>query len=289
MKSTQQRAQEPPRNAGPESAPESPPSPPGKDAVRRGDFWISVLVLIFVLEFFITIVALCYGIIVTPPRREGEMVRIAFPWIGWFAAMLMAPALLLGLVQLLAGGRDARQTRREADWAGRLPERALKLYRLIRDMPLFVVCLAFIALGATLLTIDSALALVKGIALALVPYVPYFIGAFTAFAAVIAALMAWFRYKNNKLLADYAFRREVLEKTGIILVDDAGKALLPPPGWKGEKGADYAIGSISDAMQATDNALPRALPAKALPAAPDEVLPAASGDETDSDPKYTDS
>ena len=223
------------------------PAPETNSQVQRGDFWISVLVLIFVVEFFISIVALCYGIVMTPPRGEADSARIAFPWIGWFAAMLMAPALILGLVRLIAGKRDPGQTLRETAWASRLPERALRLYRFMRDVPLFVVCLSLVALGATLLTIDSAFSLIRGIFLALVPYAPYFIAGMTLFAVAIATLMAWFRYKNNQLLAEYQFRREVLEKTGVILVDKRGKALLPPDG----RADGYAIGAI-DVQMAED-------------------------------------
>ena len=214
--------------------------PGAASQVQRGDFWISVLVLIFVVEFFISVVALCYGIVMTPPRGNDELARIAFPWIGWFAAMLMAPALILGLVRLVAGKRDPEQNRRETAWASRLPERALRLYRFIRDAPLFVVCLSLLALGATLLTIDSAFSFIRGIFLALVPYAPHLIAGITLFAIVIATLMAWFRYKNNQLLAEYQFRRDVLEKTGVILVNKRGKALLPPDG----RADGYAIGAI---------------------------------------------
>ena len=220
--------------------------------VQRGDFWFSVLVLLFVVEFFITIIALCYGIVMTPPRREGELVQIAFPWIGWAAAMLMAPALLLSLTRLVTGEHNARESRREATWAGLLPERALRAYRFIRDAPLFMLCLALLALGATLLTIDSALSLIRGIALILAPYVPYFIGGLTCFAVAIATLMAWFRYKNNQLLADYTFRREVLEKTGIVLVSKDGKALLPPDG----RADGYALGRLDPADSHPLKALP---------------------------------
>lgn len=235
---------------------------PDRHTVRRSEFWMSVMVLLFVVEFFITIVALCYGIVMTPPRRQGEIMRLAFPWIGWFAAMLMAPALIISLARMFAGkdAHDEQRAEREAAWANRLPERALRLYRCIKDAPLFVLSLALVALGATLLTIDSALSLLGDIAQALVPYAPYFIGAVTAFAVAIAALMAWFRYKHNQLLADYQFRREVLEKTGIILVDGKGKAIMPAAGDGG-----YALGQLDAAPG--DNGL-----IKALPVAPDQPL-----------------
>ena len=229
--------------------------------VRRSDYWLGVVMLLFVAEFFIAVAALCYGIITTPPAPPGKLVQIAFPWMGWFAAALMAPALILGAAQIVAhrGGQgdmreelgldgpdgnaaadDAKMAAWEKTWAGYLPGRALKAYRFIKDAPLFMMCAALIALGSTLLIIDGAFDLVKSVMLTLVPYVPYLIGGLTAFAIAIATLMAWFRHKSNQLAAEYAFRREVLEKTGIIMLNGGGKAILPP----GRDGAAYSVAML---------------------------------------------
>ena len=226
-----------------------------QSGVQRGDFWVSVLVLVFVVEFFITVAALCWGIITTPPRQAGGSIRLDFPWIGWIAAVLLAPAAIVGLAHAMAGRDMAESTGSDAHeeaWLSRLPDRALKLYKIARNAPLFVVCIALVALGSTLLAIDSAFVLLTDIALALVPYAPYFIGGVTLFAIAIAALMAWFRYSHNKLAADYAFRREVLERTGIILVDSKGKALLPPDG----RADGSAIGLIGGENAELTKALP---------------------------------
>ncbi|SBW10077.1 membrane hypothetical protein [uncultured delta proteobacterium] len=235
----------------------------GTSPVRRSDYWTSVIVLVFVAAFFITIAAVCYGIIVTPPPVPGVIPTMAFPWIGWFAALLVATAVIVGFAQYMAGkhspGEEA-DDKAEKAWASQLPEHALRVYRFIKDAPLFMVCFAFIALGATLLVIDGAFTLVSGIVLALIPYAPYFIGAITAFAVAIAALMAWFRHANNRLAAEYAFRREVMEKTGVILLDDKGKAILPPGGGRDR----YAIGSVKE-IAADDGPVLEAEPVKALP------------------------
>ncbi len=229
--------------------------------IRRADYWTSVIVLVFVADFFISIAAVCYGIIITPPSAPGVIPTLAFPWIGWLAGLLAATAVILGFAQYMAGkhspdGDDAA----EKAWAAHLPERAARMYRIIRDAPLFMVCFACIALGATLLVIDGAFALVSGIVLALVPYAPYFIGGITAFAIAIAALMAYFRHANNRLAAEYAFRREVMEKTGVILLDDKGRAILPPGGGRDR----YAIGSVRE-IAADDGPLLEATPIRELP------------------------
>lgn len=233
-----------------------------KPPVDRSEFWSSVLVLVFVAEFFVTIAAICWAIISTRSGGggAGNTLRLDFPWIGWLAFMLIVPAGIISLARMVAGrggvetpDEEAKEQAREQAWTNHLPERALRLYRVAHNAPVFVICLALAALGATLLAIDSALSLLTGVALALVPYMPYFIGALTVFAVAVAGLMAWFRYKHNKLMAEYAFRREVLERTGIILVDDTSKALLPPDG----AAERYTLAAID--MSA--GALPKALPA----------------------------
>lgn len=233
--------------------------------VRRSEYWMSVTIMVFVAAFFITVAAICYGIIVTPPKPGGGTPKLAFPWIGWFTAMLVSPAVILGFAQYIAGktpvaGEEGEDGGKETAWAGQLPARALRVYRLLKDAPLFMVCFALIALGATLLVIDGAFGLVAGVLGALVPYAPYFIGGVTFFAVAVAGLMAYFRHANNKLMAEYAFRREVLEKTGVILLNEKGKALLPPKGGRDK----YAIGSIAD-VTGESGPLLEAEPVKALP------------------------
>lgn len=238
----------------------TPPDNAGAQPVHLAEYWTSVAVLVFVFAFFISIAAVCYGIIVTPPAPPGTLPTMRFPWLGWFVALLVATAAIVGLAQYVAGKHGGRENPDETAWASRLPERALAVYRIIKDAPLFMVCLALIALGATLLVIDGAFGMVSGIVLALVPYAPYFIGGLTAFTIAIAALMAWFRHANNKLAAEYAFRREVMEKTGVILLDAKGKAILPPGGNRDR----YAFGSVTD-IDAESGPLIEAAPVKALP------------------------
>ncbi len=248
----------------------SPPHPAGKTddgprpgtprTVRQADFWISVLVLAFVVDFFITVAAVCYGIIVTPPREAGA-IHMAFPWMGWMAAMLAAPALLIGLARVIAArsGQEAPGAAgRDEAWARQLPAKALRLYRFANDAPLFVICLALLLLGATLIAVDSAFSLVSGIALALVPYLPWFIAALTVLGVAITGFAAYFRYRNNKLAAEYAFRREVLHTTGIVLVDPKDSVLLPPGTPDGHR-----IGRI--AGKGGDGPVLETTPVKALP------------------------
>ncbi|GHV54191.1 hypothetical protein FACS1894206_06450 [Deltaproteobacteria bacterium] len=255
-----------------EHAKESEKNRKKSPGLRRSEYWSSVLVLVFVAGFFITVAALCYGIITMPPQPNKGIPTLAFPWVGWFASILVTAAVILGFAQFLAGKNSAAgelsgegaANQDDSDWARQLPQRARRAYRIIKDAPLFMVCFALIALGATLLLIDGALNFLAEIFSALLPYAPYFIGSLTIFVVAVAALLAWFRYAHNRLAAEYAFRREVLEKTGVILLDDRGKALLP----QGNSPSEYKVAFVNKTK-----ALPGATSDGFIEVAPAEQLP----------------
>ena len=216
----------------PLSSPESPKTPPSSPALaRRQELWLYVSVAIVAVELLVTVVALCYGIITAPPQT-GDGFHLAFPWLSWIAAMVIAPALIIVAVHLAAGGlvgSGERSAEEDAAWQAHLPERIQRLYRIMKGAPAIVLLLALILGGVTLATIDGALKALSQAAGALLPYLPYFIGGFVLLAGAVTGAMAWFRYKNNRLQAEYAFRREVFERSGVIMVD-TGSVALPPAG-----------------------------------------------------------
>ena len=216
----------------PLSAPESPTIPPPSPALaRRQELWLYVSVAIVAVELLVTVVALCYGIITAPPQTDDGF-RLAFPWISWIAAMVVAPALIVVIVHMAAGGlvgNRERSAEEDAAWQAQLPERIQRLYTIMKGAPAIVLLLALILGGLTLATIDGALNALGHAASALLPYLPYFIGGFVLLAGAITGAMAWFRYKNNRLQAEYAFRREVFERSGVIIVDK-GSVALPSAG-----------------------------------------------------------
>lgn len=217
----------------PLSSPESPKTPlPASSALaRRQELWLYVSVAIVAVELLVTVVALCYGIITAPPQT-GDGFRLAFPWLSWIAAMIIAPALIIVTVHLAAGGlvgNRERSAEEDAAWQAQLPERIQRLYLILKGAPAIVLLIALILGGATLATIDGALTALGHAASALLPYLPYFIGGFVLLAGAITGAMAWFRYKNNRLQAEYAFRREVFERSGVIIVDK-GSVALPSSG-----------------------------------------------------------
>lgn len=72
----------------------------------------------------------------------------------------------------------------------------------------------------------------------------------------MATLWALFRYKNNRLQAEYAFRREVLEKTGVILIDKKDQAILPA----GDNADAYSVAQFIDSGPGGEARQLKALP-----------------------------
>ena len=61
---------------------------------------------------------------------------------------------------------------------------------------------------------------------ALAEYIPWIAGSLAALIAVCYLVHRWFVYRHHRMQQEYEYRREVLERTGIVLVD---KGCIPLP------------------------------------------------------------
>jgi len=207
----------------------------GRDRV----FYLS-MAIIFV-ELLITLAALCYGIVTAKPPAGGGPPQFNFPWLSWLIALAVAPAALLLMVHLAGIGifRSLRGHEADAQWQEKLPERLRRVYAFIQGAPLVVLLLGVILLGALLFFVDGALGILMRLAQTIEQYLPWIIGGTACAVCVGAAAKHWFAYRSRRIAEEYAFRREVLEKTGVIIVD---KGSLPlPPG----DDRQYALPSAS--------------------------------------------
>jgi hypothetical protein len=132
-------------------------------------------------------------------------------------------------------GEDAARTREETSfgedrvWQNLLPERMRRFYNITRAAPLVVLLAGAIALGAALLTLDGALSALGRFADVLIPHARALIVCASVLIGVFALGVLLLNYRTRKLIAEYEFRREVLEKTGIVILDKGTRA-LPPEG-----------------------------------------------------------
>jgi hypothetical protein len=195
------------------------------------------------------------------PDASGQRV-FSFPWLIWGALSLIVPTLVLLLVHSADVGlfRAPAGACSEQEWQLLLPVRMQKLYRVIKGAPVAVVLVMLVGLGAAMLTLDGALAAMRGLGEALAPHVPYIVGGVASVAVVLIVAVAWLNFRSRRLIAEYEFRREVLEKTGVIIVDKGSVAL--PLGGVGD--VPFALISAEEA----NGGLPRA----ALPPAKGEAF-----------------
>ena len=217
---------------------------------QRRELWLYLAVSIFAVELLITVAALFFGFMAT--TGDG---RMAFPWLAWGAGMVLAPALLLLAVHFADVGLFARSHGdADAEWQKHLPERLQRFYRIVKGAPTVVVLLGIVIAGAALLTLDEALNALSRFGSVLVPYIPHLVVGTAVVILFFIAAGVWLSYRTRRLQEEYAFRRDVLERTGVIIVDKGSTAL---PGAQGQEPQVLEAGEIFEA--------------KALPPAPEDI------------------
>ena len=155
-----------------------------------------------------------------------------FPWLGWIVGAVVAPVALFLLLQLsslvltkaLDGSVEAAP---EAPDAELVPQRVRRFYACVRHAPVVVLLVCLLLLGAAMIFLGDFWEAVRRAGGALTPYVPWFVGGAAAFLAVGYLGRLFFVFRHRQMEQEYAFRREVLEKTGIVLVSKNSVPLAP--------------------------------------------------------------
>ncbi len=218
--------------------PEEAKSSPDKGAKKtpwyageHKDALFYLLVALFFVELIVGGVAFFYGIIKAAPEIPGGPPVARFPWLAWMLAALLAPVGLLLLVHLagtvLSRGLSGADVDSEAKQEAELPPGLRRFYQTVRSAPSIVLLLGILLIGAGLFFVDGAISALGQAASALGPHIPWLAGSLAGLLAVCFLGHAFFVYRQRRLEQEYAFRREVLEKTGIVLMDK-GNLALPP-------------------------------------------------------------
>ncbi len=200
----------------------TPPEPPGPKASlnekQRHTLWVYLAASIALVEMFLVVGCTLSAFIAS---QDGH---VAFPWMLWGALALGLPALLLLAVHLSGVGllqtADGDET-----WQEHLPKRAQRLYTIVKGAPAVVILLGLIGFGAVLFTVDGVLDALARMAGVLVPHLPIIIGAIAFIACCVVLASVWLTYRTRKLYTEYEFRREVFQKTGVVIVDRGSMAL----------------------------------------------------------------
>lgn len=187
-------------------------------------FYLAVAILM--LELIVGGVAFFYGLIHATPDPQGGPPQFQFPWLGYALAAVLTPAALLLIVHLAGVGlfRSVNKEKDEA-WRQDLPERLRKVYAIIQGAPTVVLLVGVMLIGAAIFYIDGAMQALYRLAAAAEPYLPWIIGGIVLMWCVGFGGRTWLRYHNKRIEEEYAFRREIFEKTGAIIVDQGAMHL----------------------------------------------------------------
>ena len=214
---------------------------PYKDAL------LYLLIAVFFVELVVGGVAFFYGVMHAAPETPGGAPMARFPWFGWAAAAILAPVGLMLIVHL-AGTWVARFLGRAQDGGtgggesdAEVPERLRRFYAIIRNAPTVVLLLGILLLGAGLFFVDGAFSALVKLGRALTPYIPWIASSLAAIFVACYLVYRWFVFRQQRMQQEYAYRHEVLRRTGIVLVD---KNCVPlPPGGNMPGDMPQALGS----------------------------------------------
>ncbi len=184
-------------------------------------FYLSVA--IFFVELIVGGVAFFYGIIHAEPGPHGGPPQFQFPWLAYGIAAVVAPAALLLIVHMAGVGLfrsiQKKTPEEEEAWRQNLPRRLQKVYAIIQGAPTIVLFLGVMFMGVALFYVDGAITLVMRFGEALLPFWPWIIGGLLGAICIMSLGKGYFTYRTRRMEHEYAFRREIFERTGHILVD----------------------------------------------------------------------
>lgn len=206
-------------------------SDPKKDAI-----W-NMFVAVLLLELAVAVTAMLCGIMRAAPLEPGGPPMMRFPWLGWAAGAAGAPAALFLILHLagLAMGRingdsdgKAPESGGGAPDAELVPPRLRRFYACVRQAPTVVLLVCVLLLCGAAVFMGDFWEAVQRAGTAMTPYIPWFVGGAAAFLAVGYLGRLFFVLQHRRMEQEYAFRREVLERTGVVLVSKGSVPLAPP-------------------------------------------------------------
>ncbi|MHC1711722.1 MAG: hypothetical protein AB9872_06210 [Solidesulfovibrio sp.] len=176
---------------------------------------------VILVEFAVTIAAVCYGIINSQKLPDGTT-QFRFPWVAYSVALILAPVAIMLVVNIIGMGftrffkgdpaMDEEQMRY-------IPERLRRLITLSRGLPTVILLGGIILLGAVLYYLDAVIQAILRIGDHVEVIAPWVMAGLVAAWCLSYLMRMWFIYKTRRMHEEYAFRREVLERTGIVIVD----------------------------------------------------------------------
>ncbi len=185
---------------------------------------------IILIEFAVTVFAVGSCIASAQTLADGS-VSFRFPWAAYLVAVLLAPVAVMFVAHIIDLGFSRMvkgDPALDPEKMKTLPLGLQKLIALVHGAPTIILLGGVLVLGILLYYLDAVMGFVvrlgdnaEKVALWAT------IGLVTAWCVSYLARM-WFLYKTRRMQEEYAFRREVLERTGIVITDAASVASSRP-------------------------------------------------------------
>jgi|GEM_PF-413453 len=187
----------------------------GYSEKEQKNLFLYVVITIVLLEFAATVGAIVYSI-ANAERSDSGMMHFNFPWLGFLVMAMLIPALVMLVLHMVnLGLSHGSGTGSE----GLVGGRAATFFALVRGAPSVILFAGFVLMGAAIYYLDGVMALLLKLGDSFETVAVWVIGALAAVFCVNAVARAVFAYKTRQMEEEYAFRREVLEKTGTVLLD----------------------------------------------------------------------
>lgn len=176
---------------------------------------------VILVEFAVTIAAVCYGIINSQKLPDGT-IQFRFPWIPYGVALILAPVAIMFVVNIIGMGFTRffkGEPAMDEEHLRYMPERLRRLVSLSRGLPTVILLGGMILLGVALYYLDAVIQMLLRIGDHVEVIAPWVMLGLVAAWCLSYLVRMWFLYKTRRMQEEYAFRREVLERTGIVIVD----------------------------------------------------------------------
>ena len=176
---------------------------------------------VILVEFAVTVAAVCYGIINSQKLPDGTT-QVRFPWIPYSVALILAPVAIMFVVNIIGMGFTRffkGEPAMDEENLRYMPERLRRLVSLSRGLPTVILLGGMILLGVALYYLDAVIQMLLRIGDHVEVIAPWVMLGLVAAWCLSYLVRMWFIYKTRRMQEEYAFRREVLERTGIVIVD----------------------------------------------------------------------
>lgn len=200
-------------------------------AGKNQDTLFYLLIAVFFIELIVGGIAFFYGIMHASPEAGGGPPIARFPWLYWALASVLAPVGFLLIIHLTGSLLSAGLKREEGEKSAQngekdeLPDSMRRFYAAVRHAPTVIILVSILLIGAGLFFMDGAFAFLKELFVKLLPYIPWLAGSLASLLAICFITHAIMVYRQRKMEHEYAWRREVLEKTGLVLTDKNSQTL----------------------------------------------------------------